>query len=656
MRKTLVVWLLLFPTLFLAQSEHLSIDSLQTVLSRSKKDSSKVNTLNKLAQAYVRTDPAKGMDYAQQALRLATAIKWDEGIARSYFRIAVQYETSSDYAKTLDFFNRALKQTSDRRLQSKIFTGIGNSHFYESHYSKALESYHGALKIDEALGDKKGIAKTAMNIGSVYYSIKDYPKSIFFFNKSLDQKNEEPAFKSMLLRNIGAVYNTMGQMPKALDYFTQSLKLSEQINNEAFEASLLSDIALVYYDLEDYGKAIRYSKASLQKADNGVEDKVNSAFSYGIIGDSYTEKAKSENNSRKLLDSAVFYLNKSIALHKELNSIRGLYDDYTSLTAAQKLQGNYQMAIASFERSIQYKDSIFNTDNRETIKNLEDKRAIELRDKELKINNLQLEANQRQKWVLSLGIIFLGVIGGLLYYQNASRKETNRHLHAMNADLDRANNMKTRLLSILNHDLRSPVNSFIHYIQFRKESPELLDEAAKMRIENATLDSAKNLLLSMEDMLLWTKDQMDNFAPQPEKFNIQSLFEAVNKHFSVIRDAPVVFQYDENFEVYADENYLKTVVRNLTANAINATHGVDDPKITWRAWCENGNCFLSIADNGPGMTTEQLEVLFDERGVGSVKSGLGLHLVRDLTKAIGWTINVASGPKGTTFTLTNAVA
>ncbi len=648
--KSAALWLLLlFPMLLPAQQA--PIDSLLTVLSKAKADTSKVNTLNRLSLAYFRNDSVQGMEYAHQALRLARGLQWNEGVARSYFRLATLYQAGSDYSKTLDFYELALKTTREKRLKSKIFNGIGNTYIYESKYSKALESYHSALKIDEALADKKGIAKSAMNIGSVYYSIKNYPKSIFFFNKSLAQKVDDPDFNSMLLRNIGATYNTMGQPLEALKYFNQSLALCEKMNNQASQASLLSDIALVYYDLEDYAKAIRYSKASVDKTDTAVADKLNLAFSFGIIGDSYTEKAKQQNNSRILLDSAVFYLHKSIALHRELSSIRGLYDDYTSLTTVQKLQGDYKTAIDSYEQSIIYKDSIFNNDNRETIKNIEDKRSIELRDKELKINKLSLEANQRQKWVLSLGIVFLGIIGGLLYYQSTSRKETNRQLHQMNSELDRANNIKTRLLSILNHDLRSPVNSFIHYIQFRRESPELLDEAAKTRIENATLDSAKNLLQSMEDMLLWTKDQMKNFEPQPQKFHISSLFEAVQKHFLSVSDTSIIFDPDADFEILADENYLKTIVRNLTANAINATRETTHPKICWKAWQADGHTFLSITDNGPGMTQAQTRVLFDEQKISGVKSGLGLHLVRDLLRAIGWQIAVNSTPEGTTFTL-----
>src|SRR5690606_27639201 len=98
--------------------------------------------------------------------------------------------------------------------------------------------------------------------------------------------------------------------------------------------------------------------------------------------------------------------------------------------------------------------------------------------------------------------------GILLYRQSRNRKKNNLHLLSLNQQLDQANKVKARFFSILNHDLRRPVYNLIHFLQLQKESPELLDAGSKERIENQTLQSAENLLASMEDLLLWSKGQM----------------------------------------------------------------------------------------------------------------------------------------------------
>jgi signal transduction histidine kinase/predicted negative regulator of RcsB-dependent stress response len=653
MRKIVVG--LLFFSLCLSAQQKPAIDSMRAALVKLREDSTKVNAMNRLSLAYVKIDSVKGFSYARQALALSEKLQWQDGIAKSNFTIGKNYDANFSYGKAIDHFQKALGQTKNKRLLSKINTAIGGVYFNQAEYSKALASYHSALRIDEAANDKMGVAEVSMNIASIYYSIKNYPKAVSYINKSLDQKTEDQGFLAMLNRNIAVIYNNMGQTQKALDYFEKSLSFYQSTKDNPATASVLSDIALTYYDLEDYQKAIDYSKRALSVPVVGVPDKVNISFSFGIIGDSYIQKAKEQKNSAVLLDSAITYLNKAITLHRELDNIRGLYDDYTSLTEAQQLQGDFKKALETYQTSITYKDSIFNTENKETIRGIEDKRSIEIRDKELKISKLKLQAKERQKWFLIGGLALLGTIGCLLLYQNNSRRKANRKLNRMNASLDQANRVKTRLLGILNHDLRGPVNSFIHFIQLQKEAPELLNETMKRRIEDTTIASAKNLLGSMEDILLWTKNQMENFEPHPKEISVGSLFNYIRNHFSAAQNVDLDFEIvspDEDLHLNTDEDYLKTILRNLTANAIEAVSEAQNPKVTWKAWAENGRVQLSVSDNGSGGNTAQFSALHDQSEVGNIRSGLGLHLIRDLTQAINCRIEVNSIPgSGTTFTL-----
>lgn len=559
MRK-LLLGLLFFPLVLLAQPR-MQIDSVLAVLPKLPADSTKVNALHGLSTAFIQSDSAKGFDYARKALSMATRLRWQEGMARSNYLLGVNYDAYFNYPKALAYYNQALLLVKNQNLRRKIYTSIGGVYINKGDYSKALAAYHRALSIDESARDKKGIAKTSMNIASVYCNTKNYPKAIAYFNKSLDQKVQDKPFLAMLNRNIAVVYNNMGQMNKSLDYFEKSITYYEMTGDHAAIASVLSDIALTYYDLKQYEKAIDYSKRSLQTPISGVPDKVNISFSFGIIGDSYTQKAKAQPKNRVLLDSAVIYLEKAIDLHKELNNIRGLYDDYMSLTDAQQLLGAYSKALETYRTAVTYKDSIFNAENKETMRGIEDKRSIEIRDNELKISNLKLQAKERQKWFLIGGLALLGVIGCLLLYQNHNRRKVNQKLNRMNESLEKANRVKARLLGILNHDLRGPVNSFIHFIQLQKESPELLTETSKRRIEDTTITSAKNLLVSMEDILLWTKNQMDNFEPQPKQIAVKALFSYLQYHFAAVSN--IVFSLSIRWR--PDAPYRRRLPQNHTA-------------------------------------------------------------------------------------------
>jgi signal transduction histidine kinase len=109
--------------------------------------------------------------------------------------------------------------------------------------------------------------------------------------------------------------------------------------------------------------------------------------------------------------------------------------------------------------------------------------------------------------------------------------------------------------------------------------------------------------------------------------------------------------------VSTDENYLRTIMQNLTSNAIRALKNTPGATIEWNAKKEGNKTILSITDNGPGIGAEQARALFDDSIVNNEKNGFGLHLIRDLAKAIQYKIAVQSEQgRGTTFTLSNVAA
>ena len=96
----------------------------------------------------------------------------------------------------------------------------------------------------------------------------------------------------------------------------------------------------------------------------------------------------------------------------------------------------------------------------------------------------------------------------------------------------------------------------------------------------------------------------------------------------------------------------------MTGNAIKALETATDlniaktPNIIWKAWKDNNHNYLSISDNGSGGSQDQFKALYDDTEVVGIKTGLGLHLIRDLATAINCEIAVESQKNiGTIFTL-----
>lgn len=243
------------------------------------------------------------------------------------------------------------------------------------------------------------------------------------------------------------------------------------------------------------------------------------------------------------------------------------------------------------------------------------------------------------------GLNFLAIIGALLYNRSRNRRITNSKLQILNTELDKANKTKARFFSIINHDLRSPVASLIQFLHLKQENPELMDEETRNRLENKSILSAENLLVSMEDILVWSKSQMENYKPNFEIVDINNLFFDNEKHFESEEHITFIYENPEDLELKTDYNYLKTIIRNLTGNAIKVVEKVDHPRIVWKAWQENSTILLSIKDNGTCANEENFKALYDENEVTGIKTGLGMHLIRDLAKAINAEIkvNIAEG-------------
>ena len=633
------------------------IDSLETSLKSTKDKKTIVIIKNKLSQEYSRVDPEKGKSLAKSAIAMAETIDFKNGLAEGYRCLGINTTDST----AINFYRKGLeiaKETKDKQVLSVLYRNIAVYYIYRNDYKNGLDYSFKSLKLSEELNKHEEIAGTYINIGFIYNDLKDTKKALEYFKKALEinKKFNNPTMKAVILENIGVLYNNQEKNELAVSYLNQALAINRKNNNLNFVATNLGTLGSSYLELKKYDLAESHTKEALKIS---KELKISRIMSYNLQNLSIiyrykysNPKAKSFYKNETVLDTSLLMLREAVNYDRESNDIKSLSKDFMEIAEIYEEKGDSKNALLYFKEFNSYKDSIYQSTTKETVKNLEDQRTIELKNKEIQLNKLKIENKERQKWYFILGIILLGTIGILLFYQSRNRKRINEKLQLLNNELDQANKTKSRFFSILNHDLRSPVASLIHFLHLQKENPELLDTESKKRMEDKTIMSAENLLNSMEDLLLWSKGQMENFKPQPKTISVTSLFEDTQKHFSG-EAIQMTFENPENIMLNTDENYLKTIIRNLTGNAIKALAKTEDATITWKAWQENGQKYLSISDNGPGGTQEQFKALYDDKEVVGIKTGLGLHLIRDLAKAIDCRIDIKTQPgEGTTFILT----
>jgi nitrogen-specific signal transduction histidine kinase len=493
-------------------------------------------------------------------------------------------------------------------------------------------------------------------IGTTYNYLRNN-KEAYIYNKKSLTLNTQLKIKKEICSNfilMGEIYrDTNKKYKQALDYFFKALELGTEIDNKLVIAYSHSKIAQVFQFQDQYKESLYHIIVGKKVAQEINNYRLIAAYKVdeGLIYLLQFEQDSLNPKKRFLLPKAELLLFEAIKDFRKLNDSFNISVCYETISYLYQLEKNYEKEAEMIDKYARIKDSIYSEQSKQTIKNLEDLRTIDLKNKEIQIKKITLENKEKQKWFFVYGLIFFAIMGGLLFYQNNKRKKTNEMLQSVNADLDTANKSKVRFLSILNHDLRSPVYNFIHFMQLQKESPELLDAETKKSIEAKTIASAENLLCSMEDLLLWSKGQMDNFEPVAQNIAINSLFLETKNHFESEENVQLLFENCDKTTLHTDQNFLKTIIRNLTSNAIKALKETNNAIVIWKAWQENNKTYLTISDNGSGANQEKFKALYDENQVVGIKTGLGLHLIRDLAKAINCKITVNSSSAGTTFTL-----
>lgn len=658
MKKALAFLLLACSCFGYSQEENPTVDSLKAVLARQKESIEKCRTLNELSDTFYRLDPDQGVKYADQALKLSTKLGYEEGIAFAKLHKGENLWLLGENDKALRLYSEAralFEKGNDNCSVGLTLLNTGTVYGRNGKFPEGLEAFLSAIRMLEKCKDSDSAAYLAscyQNIGNIYNATEQYQKALTYYDLAIKLygKVGDEVSIAMNMGSKGMILNKLERNKEGLATFKEAEKKLVALQEEVPLAYVRSWMGTVYIDLQQYDESIRTSEnayATISKI--GDEDLMASTIQN--IGTAYLQKGIRSNNPKDLAQ-AKENLEKALEMHLSQGNHERITQDYLHLSTYYRHVNDFENSLSAHMEAAVYNDSMVNFKNKQSLQNLEDERTIELRDKQLQLNNVQLEAREKQKWYFISGILLLLVIAGLVFIQSQNRKNNNRKLQLLNAELDQANQTKARFFSILNHDLRSPVSNLIHFLHLQKESPELLDAESKNRMENKTIASAENLLGSMEDILLWSKGQMENFKPEFRIVTVEALFEGIKRHFSTHDNTIILFRNPENISFSTDPNYLETIMRNLTGNALKALESTPNAAITWMAFSDNGKYYLSVSDNGNGGTAEQFKALYDDTEVVGIKTGLGLHLIRDLAKAIHCKIEVDTRPgEGTTFKL-----
>lgn len=227
----------------------------------------------------------------------------------------------------------------------------------------------------------------------------------------------------------------------------------------------------------------------------------------------------------------------------------------------------------------------------------------------------------------------------------------------MVAGLEHSDQLRRNLMADVAHELRTP----LHIIQGNLEG--IQDGVYQPTPEQIQLllDETRQLSCLVEDLRTLSLAEAGQISLHKEPLDVAELFEDVATSFSSLAEtagvALVVEPAPTPVTVVADAGRLDQVLSNLVANALR--HTAPAGTITLRAWAAEGIVRLQVADNGSGISPEDLPYIFDRFWHGGASapgalggSGLGLAIARQLVQAHGGRISVESqAGQGAVFTV-----
>ncbi|WP_198145112.1 tetratricopeptide repeat-containing sensor histidine kinase [Microscilla marina] len=637
---------------------------------------------NALANIYTNQgNYPKALELYQDAAKTQREIKDTLGLSTAYNNLGVVYTRQGNYPKAIQFHQRSLaidQRIKDKRSMAVNYNNLGIIYRYQGNYPKALETFQKSLKIREQTNNKQGIAQCFNNIGDIHKTQGNYATALGFFRRAFKIYQQKKYKRGMAIshNNMGIVHELQGNYAQALDYYQKALVLEKQLKLKAKIADSYLGLGRVALLQKQYTKAHDFFEKAL-KMREAMGEKAMSAEAQINLGMAYY--------SQKNYSQAQQCLEKGVQAASKAGFILFIKYGTEYLAKVYQAMGNPQKALENHIRFKQMADSLLNKKNVQKIARLETQYIAQKRVDSLRVIQTQKdqlaqadirrrEATQSATY-LGLGLSALLVIVLWMFYRSQQRH--NRKLSSINTELEESymtirnsaqliseqkneleqalqklkelDSFKEKMVGMIAHDLKNPLQAIIGFTQDTHVHPEA----------NAIHRAAQRMLLLILNML---DAQKFNKTEVKLKKSTQSLPQlgkttlAQVEWFAQAKNIRLEQAATQEMYLPVDTQLVSRVLLNLLHNAIKFTPNNGHITLQYEAMPATQEIKVMVSDNGEGIAPEHLATIFKPYHQANAKqasTGLGLAFCKMVVEAHHGNIGVISTlGKGSTFWFT----
>ncbi len=558
--------------------------------------------------------------------------------------------------------------TDKDEIKLKILRTMILYYFNHNDFQHVVQYSEIGIEHYDKIGDLFNEAGCLMTLANAYQRLGQLDKAIECYNRCselMDEIGGEMAAvnKRYVMNNIAEIHLAMNEYDVAEEIYGKCIEMLGEVDVE--DTASMLDLATYYQNLAEVhialnkDDAVSYAEQSLELSRKYLDTPHKVINRLMTLSKAYGNIGKTK-ESERLLDEAlqlaeeydetylqaVIHLQKgeysqAITMAKE-NHYDELLQEALKDAYLYERNRNPKLALDYYEQSMAMKDSVFNETQQQLIRDYQVKYATQEKEHALALEQEKSKRNRLYIIVLSIVVLLLIVIT-LIWIRLAKIRKTR------NDELTHLNQTKDRLLSIVSHDVKTPVGAICTVLNNMTSNYENISDTDRKASLIMMHSSVEALYSRIMTIMQWVMGELANSEIKRIQFSISELVDEciktqetsiTMKSLKVNNEVPKYIMGND------DINVVRLVIQNLLGNAVKFSY--PNGEITIKAEHNCDRAWISVSDNGMGISEAKLEKIFNymtssEKGTGGeTGTGIGLFVSKQFIDKIGGKIAIES--------------
>lgn len=546
------------------------------------------------------------------------------------------------------------KKNYGKEIFGDIHYRIGTVYYLKAEYASALEHFVIANETYLQINDSLGLVTSSTGLGLVEMGIENYESSITYYEQARKYAtSDEEKNRCVIDFNIGLNYFYLEEYDKAVHYLQQSIYYSRINNRPDIELMAYVNMANYHLIFKNYDSSYQYLKRIEKKPEHS-----------NLWIETYYKRGLSNYYlAKNNLKDAEEMAEASLLSAKKMNSKWEIADILGTLSEIAFKKNDFKNAYLLKNQQQIYNDSI-NSENRiRKIKYLlYQKKEAENRQLAKTNKTIQNRLSTAKNIILIVLLLCIFTLSLLFLYRKSLKNKNkfneelnikNERIILQNSDLEETLITKTKILSIVSHDMKSPLATIKQILMMYNDG--MLTREEQDQLLKKLLIQVESSIEMLNNLVFWAKKQAQGIRVNKISIIPFEILKNVIHYNKVVLDLKdikilLISKGYETTKAIIDPDQFQIICQNLLGNCIKFSHNSSQIKIKFSE--NETHLKIHFIDSGVGMTEDKiLEILNkniqlkSEAGTNDEKgSGLGLVLVQSLLELNDGSLEIHSKP------------